>query len=115
MANWTTEDRQKMFEDYFMAEPHLSVEAYASGLPKDQQYVRGILDGTHYALETLPIAFRLFTQKHSGFNFGKVDDERTAMATQWVVAMTHLQTSIGIGRPELVGIKCLEQVGIPTA
>ena len=56
MAWMTTKQRQELFLGYFQSDPVVLLEEYARRFPKHSLYVRGIIKGTHYALETVGLA-----------------------------------------------------------
>ena len=115
MANWTTQERRDVFLQYFTAEPAVSVNDYAiRHQPKKALYVRGIIKGTHYALETLDLAYGLFMRGgydlKADFVAVKVDMtpeeldsvsaryQRMQLVIEWMNRINRLDTEIGIGK-----------------
>jgi hypothetical protein len=63
MAWLTTDERQKLLRDFFLADPAVGIDDYAMRWPKDRNYVLGLLRGTHFALETIGLAHGLFLRQ----------------------------------------------------
>lgn len=117
MPNWTTEERRDVFQQYFTAQPAISVKEYAIRYPKEERYVRGIIKGTHYALETLDLAYGLFmnggydlaadfgvaTEIVRGKDEIRYDEfsanfQRIQLVIQWMDRIRRLNSEIGIGK-----------------
>lgn len=112
MAWMTTRERQKLFFGYFELHPAVSLDEYAQRFPKHRHYVRGIVRGTHYALETLPLAYDLVKNKRYDWasdieaannvsnnpwtRIGAI--ERLSIVCAWKCEINRLMQSPGFGR-----------------
>ena len=109
MGWMTTTQRQEVFLGYFRSNPAVSLDDYASGFPKDRLYIRGIIKGTHYALETVLHAHDLYNKSDSDL-FAKYNTneltaedlpaflaalERVNLVLRWMLAIRKVESSFG--------------------